>query len=185
MVKQIQRFHRKPIINVIIGLKMTNLKDVIIIGGGPGGYVSAIRASQLGLNVTLIENKELGGICLNWGCIPTKSLLKVSEFKNNLDKFKLPQKQTKFIKGDCNQTLKDPKNLPDNIAFLRLDTDWYESTLTEILQLWPKLQLGGIMVLDDYHSWQGCNKAFNEVFGNSLKIHTIDRTAIYVKKERP
>ncbi len=64
MVKQIQRFHREPIINVIIGLKMTNLKDVIIIGGGPGGYVSAIRASQLGLNVTLIENKELGGICL-------------------------------------------------------------------------------------------------------------------------
>ena len=75
--------------------------------------------------------------------------------------------------------------MPDNIAFLRLDTDWYESTLTEILQLCPKLQLGGIMVLDDYHSWQGCNKAFNEVFGNSLKIHTIDRTAIYVKKERP
>ena len=88
MVKPIQRFHREPIINVIIGLKMTNLKDVIIIGGGPGGYVSAIRASQLGLNVTLIENKELGGICLNWGCIPTKSLLKVSEFKKNLDKFK-------------------------------------------------------------------------------------------------
>ena len=88
MVKQIQRFHREPIINVIIGSKMTNLKDVIIIGGGPGGYVSAIRASQLGLNVTLIENKELGGICLNWGCIPTKSLLKVSEFKKNLDKFK-------------------------------------------------------------------------------------------------
>ena len=86
MVKQIQRFHRESIINVVIGLKMTNLKDVIIIGGGPGGYVSAIRASQLGLNVTLIENKELGGICLNWGCIPTKSLLKVSEFKKNLEK---------------------------------------------------------------------------------------------------
>ena len=109
----------------------------------------------------------------------------LSEVVNNLDKFKLPQKQTKFIKGDCNQTLKDPKNLPDNIAFLRLDTDWYESTLTEILQLWPRLQVGGIMVLDDYHSWQGSKKAFNEVFGNSLKIHTIDRTAIYVKKERP
>ena len=47
----------------------------------------------------------------------------LSEVVNNLDKFKLPQKQTKFIKGDCNQTLKDPKNLPDNIAFLRLDTE--------------------------------------------------------------
>ena len=46
MVKQIQRFHREPIINVIIGFKMANLRDVIIIGGGPGGNVSAIRASQ-------------------------------------------------------------------------------------------------------------------------------------------
>ena len=51
----------------------------------------------------------------------------------------LIQKQIKYIKGDCNQTLKDPKNLPDNIAFLRLDTDWYESTLTEILQLWHNM----------------------------------------------
>ena len=81
MVKQIQRFHREPIINVIIGLKMTNLKDVIIIGGGPGGYVSAIRASQLGLNVTLIENKELGGICLNWGAYLQNLFLKLVNLK--------------------------------------------------------------------------------------------------------
>lgn len=49
--------------------------DLIIIGGGPGGYVAAIRASQLGQKVTLVERAELGGICLNWGCIPTKALL--------------------------------------------------------------------------------------------------------------
>ena len=49
--------------------------DMIVIGGGPGGYVSAIRGSQLGLSVALIEKEHLGGICLNWGCIPTKSLL--------------------------------------------------------------------------------------------------------------
>jgi dihydrolipoamide dehydrogenase len=53
--------------------------DLIVIGGGPGGYVAAIRASQLGLNVALIEKQHLGGICLNWGCIPTKALLRVSE----------------------------------------------------------------------------------------------------------
>jgi dihydrolipoamide dehydrogenase len=53
--------------------------DVVVIGGGPGGYVAAIRASQLGKNVALIEKEHLGGICLNWGCIPTKSLLKSSE----------------------------------------------------------------------------------------------------------
>lgn len=50
--------------------------DVIVIGSGPGGYVAAIRASQLGLKVAVVEKAELGGICLNWGCIPTKALLK-------------------------------------------------------------------------------------------------------------
>jgi len=53
--------------------------DIIIIGSGPGGYVAAIRASQLGKKVAVIEKSELGGICLNWGCIPTKSLLKSAQ----------------------------------------------------------------------------------------------------------
>ena len=50
--------------------------DIIVIGSGPGGYVAAIRAAQLGFNVAVVEKAELGGICLNWGCIPTKALLK-------------------------------------------------------------------------------------------------------------
>jgi dihydrolipoamide dehydrogenase len=53
--------------------------DLIVIGSGPGGYVAAIRASQLGLKVAVIEKAELGGICLNWGCIPTKALLKSAQ----------------------------------------------------------------------------------------------------------
>jgi len=53
--------------------------DIIIIGSGPGGYVAAIRASQLGLKTAVVEKAELGGICLNWGCIPTKSLLKSAQ----------------------------------------------------------------------------------------------------------
>ena len=60
--------------------------DLIVIGSGPGGYVSAIRASQLGMKVAVVERSELGGICLNWGCIPTKSLLKsatVFEYLNH------------------------------------------------------------------------------------------------------
>jgi len=61
--------------------------DLVIFGGGPGGYVSAIRAKQLGIKVLLVESKDLGGVCLNWGCIPTKALLKVSEFKNSIKKF--------------------------------------------------------------------------------------------------
>ena len=53
--------------------------DIIIIGSGPGGYVTGIRASQLGFKTAIIEKESLGGICLNWGCIPTKSLLKNAE----------------------------------------------------------------------------------------------------------
>jgi dihydrolipoamide dehydrogenase len=58
---------------------MKGTTDVIIIGAGPGGYVAAIRAAQLGLSVALVEKEHLGGVCLNWGCIPTKSLLRNAE----------------------------------------------------------------------------------------------------------
>lgn len=53
--------------------------DLIIVGSGPGGYVAAIRASQLGLKTAVVEKENLGGVCLNWGCIPTKALLRSAE----------------------------------------------------------------------------------------------------------
>src|ERR1700735_5798102 len=56
--------------------------DVVIVGSGPGGYVTAIRASQLGMKTAVVERDQLGGICLNWGCIPTKALLRASEINH-------------------------------------------------------------------------------------------------------
>ena len=64
--------------------------DIVIIGSGPGGYVSAIRASQLGFKTAIVEKESLGGICLNWGCIPTKALIKSAEvfdYLNNVDDY--------------------------------------------------------------------------------------------------
>jgi len=61
---------------------MSHQFDCIVIGGGPGGYVAAIRARQLGLATALVEREHLGGICLNWGCIPTKALLRASELRH-------------------------------------------------------------------------------------------------------
>lgn len=58
--------------------------DVVIIGAGPGGYVAAIRAAQLGLKTAIVEREHLGGICLNWGCIPTKALLRTAEIYTNM-----------------------------------------------------------------------------------------------------
>jgi len=63
---------------------MSDTYDLIILGSGPGGYVAAIRASQLGLKVAIVERERLGGICLNWGCIPTKALLRTSEINHYL-----------------------------------------------------------------------------------------------------
>ena len=62
--------------------------DIIVIGGGPGGYVAAIRAAQLGMRVAVVEREHLGGVCLNWGCIPTKALLRAAELRHSLDEMK-------------------------------------------------------------------------------------------------
>jgi len=73
--------------------------DLCVIGGGPGGYVATIRAAQLGLNVALVEASHLGGICLNWGCIPTKALLRSSEINHllhNLEEFGFSADNIKF-----------------------------------------------------------------------------------------
>ena len=59
--------------------------DVIVLGSGPGGYVTAIRASQLGMKVAIVEKESLGGVCLNWGCIPTKALIKSADVFNYLN----------------------------------------------------------------------------------------------------
>lgn len=77
---------------------MASQYDLIVIGSGPGGYVAAIRASQLGMKVGVVEKAELGGICLNWGCIPTKALLKsaqVYEYINHAEDYGISVKDAK------------------------------------------------------------------------------------------
>jgi dihydrolipoamide dehydrogenase len=73
--------------------------DTVVIGGGPGGYVAAIRTAQLGMKTAVVEREQLGGICLNWGCIPTKALLRCSEINHllhHLDQFGFSAKEITF-----------------------------------------------------------------------------------------
>ena len=90
--------------------------DVIIIGSGPGGYVTAIRASQLGFKVAVVEKENLGGICLNWGCIPTKALLKsaqVYDYLKHVDEYGL---KAEAIDKDFEAVIKRSRNVADGMS---------------------------------------------------------------------
>ncbi|MDG1014073.1 MAG: dihydrolipoyl dehydrogenase, partial [Flavobacteriaceae bacterium] len=90
--------------------------DVIVLGSGPGGYVTAIRASQLGLKTAVIEKESLGGVCLNWGCIPTKALLKsaqVFEYLKNADDYGLT---VKSFDKDFNAVVKRSRDVADGMS---------------------------------------------------------------------
>src|SRR5436853_6288672 len=96
--------------------------DIIIIGSGPGGYVTAIRAAQLGFKTAIVEKSYLGGICLNWGCIPTKALLRSSEIYHllrHLDEFGFSAKDIRFDAGKVvARSRAVAKQLSNGVAYL-------------------------------------------------------------------
>src|SRR5579871_2461980 len=101
---------------------MADSYDVIVVGGGPGGYVCAIRAAQLGLKTAIVERDRLGGICLNWGCIPTKTLLRSSEIwhlMHRLGEFGFSADNFKFdIARIVERSRKVSQQLSNGVAFL-------------------------------------------------------------------
>jgi dihydrolipoyl dehydrogenase len=90
--------------------------DVIVIGSGPGGYVAAIRASQLGLKTAIVERENLGGICLNWGCIPTKALLKSAQVFEYLNHAKDYGISADNIKADFSAVIKRSRDVADGMS---------------------------------------------------------------------
>lgn len=96
---------------------MTSKKfDLCVIGAGPGGYVAAIRASQLGLKVAIVEANHLGGICLNWGCIPTKALLKSSELNHTLHRLEEFGFSAKDIKFDFSKIVERSRGVSKRLS---------------------------------------------------------------------
>jgi O-methyltransferase len=90
----------------------------------------------------------------------------------------------KLIKGRVEETLLNQNNLPKKISLLRLDTDFYDSTLIELKLLYPLLVQGGVLIIDDYGHWKGCKKAVDEYFKNTYNFfHYIDHTARMIIKD--
>ena len=113
--------------------------DLIVIGAGPGGYVAAIRGAQLGMKVAIIERENLGGICLNWGCIPTKALLRTAEvyhLMKNADQFGLSAKEISFdIKKIVERSRAVAKQLSGGIAILRVGA----ATESELIERYDRV----------------------------------------------
>src|SRR6185312_8354889 len=111
--------------------------DIIIIGSGPGGYVTAIRAAQLGFKVAMVERDYLGGICLNWGCIPTKALLRSADVYHLMTHAKDYGLSAKDVAYDAAAVVKRSrgvsKRLTDGVAFLmkknKVQVIWGEANI--------------------------------------------------------
>src|SRR5215213_6068177 len=113
---------------------MADTYDILVIGAGPGGYVTAIRAAQLGFKAGVVDREHLGGICLNWGCIPTKALLRSSEIFHYLQH---PKEYGLTIEGkvgyDAAAIVKRSRDVSAGLGFLmkknKIDVIWGEATI--------------------------------------------------------
>ena len=125
----------------------TTKYDLIVIGSGPGGYVAAIRASQLGMKVGVVERAELGGICLNWGCIPTKALLKsanVFEYIQHAKDYGIDVKDASVDFGGMVQRSRDVAGAMSNgIQFL------FKKNKIDVINGFGKLKVGKKVEVDD------------------------------------
>jgi dihydrolipoamide dehydrogenase len=119
---------------------VANSYDVIIIGSGPGGYVAAIRAAQLGMKTAVVEREHLAGICSNWGCIPTKALLRSAEiciYAEHAKNYglKLEGKIVPDIKAVAERSRGIPHRMNNGVGFLmkknKVDVIWGEAKLTK------------------------------------------------------
>lgn len=95
----------------------------------------------------------------NFWCIAS-----LEDVQANMASTSYPKELIRYIQGDIVETLKSSENIPDKIALLRLDTDWYQSTKVELEVLYPRLVKGGVCIIDDYGHWRGARKAVTEYF---------------------
>ncbi len=101
--------------------------------------------------------------------------------QQNVARIPYPADRVHFVRGRVEQTI--PEGAPERISLLRLDTDWYESTMHELVHLYPRLSPGGVVIIDDYGYWEGARKATDEYFADKpLLLHRVDYTVRFAVK---
>ena len=113
----------------------------------------------------------------------------LEKVKHRLNKTGYDQNKLHYIVGDVMETLKDKNNIPDKIAILRLDTDWYESSKFELEQMYDNVVIGGVIIFDDYYLWNGQRKATDDFFESiNIKYDFVNinnnKTAAIIKKNK-
>lgn len=157
-------------------------------GGNVLGMMEYCQRYNINKNIWLYDTfqgmTEPSDIDVDIHNSPAKKILQsikcycpIDNVKENLSKSSFPQKNLRYVVGDVNITLKNNDNIPSAISLLRLDTDWYDSTLIELTVLFPLLSNNGILIIDDYGHWNGCKKATDEYFSSqNIEFKNLDYT---------
>ncbi|RAI84674.1 dihydrolipoyl dehydrogenase [Algoriphagus yeomjeoni] len=154
--------------------------DVIVVGSGPGGYVAAIRASQLGLKTAVVEAAELGGICLNWGCIPTKALLKsaqVFEYINHAADYGITVKDAS---ADFTGIVKRSRGVADGMS--KGVTFLMKKNKIEVIKGWGKIQPGKKVEVTDSEDKKTVYSADNIIIATGARSRELPAMKIDKKK---
>jgi len=160
--------------NLILCQKYLNLQNVSIKIHGFDNFEGMVKPKEIDADYRNVPASEMHSLFKKDKNKNSWAYCSLEDVNKNINET-VPKHNIKLIKGIVEKTLLEPKNLPDKISILRLDTDFYESTKIELEILYPKLVSGGFLIIDDYGHFKGCRKAVDEYFKDDLPyLHYVD-----------
>ena len=160
--------------NLILCQKYLNLQNVSIKIHGFDNFEGMVKPKEIDTDYRNVPASEMHSLFKKDKNKNSWAYCSLEDVNKNINET-VPKHNIKLIKGIVEKTLLEPKNLPDKISILRLDTDFYESTKIELEILYPKLVSGGFLIIDDYGHFKGCRKAVDEYFKDDLPyLHYVD-----------
>ena len=160
--------------NLILCQKYLNLQNVSIKIHGFDNFEGMVKPKEIDADYRNVPASEMHSLFKKDKNKNSWAYCSLEDVNKNINET-VPKNNIKLIKGIVEKTLLEPKNLPEKISILRLDTDFYESTKIELEILYPKLVSGGFLIIDDYGHFKGCRKAVDEYFRDDLPyLHYVD-----------